>query len=72
MKEFIIKEIVINNFKGQSRTFTPNDVKTFVKGANGVGKNNVIQGFLLVVDFIHRCIECKKSRVVRFTFGVDA
>ena len=27
MKEFIIKEIVLSNFKGQSRTFTPNDVK---------------------------------------------
>ena len=45
MKEFIIKEIVLNNFKGQSRTFTPNDVKTFVKGANGVGKTTLYKAF---------------------------
>ena len=45
MKEFIIKEIVLSNFKGQSRTFTPNDVKTFVKGANGVGKTTLYKAF---------------------------
>lgn len=45
MKEFIIKEIILNNFKGQSRTFTPNDVKTFVKGANGVGKTTLYKAF---------------------------
>lgn len=45
MKEFIIKEIVLSNFKGQSRTFTPNYVKTFVKGANGVGKTTLYKAF---------------------------
>jgi DNA repair exonuclease SbcCD ATPase subunit len=45
MKEFIIKEIVLSNFKGQSRTFTPNDVRTFVKGANGVGKTTLYKAF---------------------------
>ena len=45
MKELIIKEIVLSNFKGQSRTFTPNDVKTFVKGANGVGKTTLYKAF---------------------------
>ena len=45
MKEFIIKEIVLKNFKGQNRTFTPNDVKTFVKGANGVGKTTIYKAF---------------------------
>ena len=45
MKEFIIKEIVLSNFKGQNRTFTPNDVKTFVKGANGVGKTTLYKAF---------------------------
>ena len=45
MKEFIIKEITINNFKGQSRTFVPNDIKTFVKGANGVGKTTLYKAF---------------------------
>ena len=45
MKEFIIKEIVLSNFKGQSRTFTPNDVKTLVKGANGVGKTTLYKAF---------------------------
>lgn len=45
MKEFIVKEIVLSNFKGQSRTFTPNDVKTFVKGANGVGKTTLYKAF---------------------------
>lgn len=45
MKEFIIKEIVLSNFKGQSRTFTPNDLKTFVKGANGVGKTTLYKAF---------------------------
>lgn len=45
MKEFIIKEITLNNFKGQSRTFVPNDIKTFVKGANGVGKTTLYKAF---------------------------
>lgn len=45
MKEFIIKEIVLSNFKGQSRTFVPNDIKTFVKGANGVGKTTLYKAF---------------------------
>lgn len=45
MKEFIIKEIVLSNFKGQSRAFTPNDVRTFVKGANGVGKTTLYKAF---------------------------
>lgn len=45
MKEFIIKEIALSNFKGQSRTFTPNDVRTFVKGANGVGKTTLYKAF---------------------------
>lgn len=45
MKEFIIKEIVLSNFKGQSRTFTPNEIKTFVKGANGVGKTTLYKAF---------------------------
>lgn len=45
MKEFIIKEITLSNFKGQSRTFMPNDIKTFVKGANGVGKTTLYKAF---------------------------
>lgn len=45
MKEFIIKEIVLKNFKGQSRVFTPNEVKTLVKGANGVGKTTLYKAF---------------------------
>ena len=45
MKEFIIKEIALSNFKGQSRTFIPNDVRTFVKGANGVGKTTLYKAF---------------------------
>lgn len=45
MKELIIKEIVLSNFKGQSRTFTPNDIRTFVKGANGVGKTTLYKAF---------------------------
>ena len=45
MKEFIIKEITLNNFKGQSRTFVPNEIKTFVKGANGVGKTTLYKAF---------------------------
>ena len=45
MKEFIIKEITLNNFKGQNRTFTPNEIKTFVKGANGVGKTTLYKSF---------------------------
>lgn len=45
MKEFIIKEITLSNFKGQSRTFVPNEIKTFVKGANGVGKTTLYKAF---------------------------
>ena len=45
MKEFIIKEIALSNFKGQSRTFLPNEIKTFVKGANGVGKTTLYKAF---------------------------
>lgn len=45
MKEFIIKEITLTNFKGQSRTFVPNEIKTFVKGANGVGKTTLYKAF---------------------------
>lgn len=45
MKEFIIKEIVLKNFKGQNRVFTPNKVKTLVKGANGVGKTTLYKSF---------------------------
>lgn len=45
MKEFLIKKLAIKNFKGQTRTFTPNDVKTFVKGANGVGKTTLYKAF---------------------------
>ncbi len=45
MKEFILKEIVLKNFKGQNRTFEPNAHKTFVKGANGVGKTTLYKAF---------------------------
>lgn len=45
MKEFIIKEITLNNFKGQNRTFTPNEIKTLVKGSNGVGKTTLYKAF---------------------------
>lgn len=45
MKEFIIKELALKDFKGQTRTFTPNDVRTFVKGANGVGKTTLYKAF---------------------------
>lgn len=41
MKEFVIKELVLRDFKGQNRTFTPNDIRTFVKGSNGVGKTTL-------------------------------
>ena len=53
MKDFVIKELALKNFKGQSRTFTPNKLRTFVKGANGGRKNNVIQSFLLASYVIH-------------------
>lgn len=45
MKEFLIKKLSIKDFKGQTRTFTPNDVRTFVKGANGVGKTTLYKAF---------------------------
>lgn len=45
MKEFIIKEITLKNFKGQSRVFTPNELKTLVKGSNGVGKTTLYKAF---------------------------
>lgn len=45
MKEFKIKKLVLKDFKGQSRTFEPNEHKTFVKGANGVGKTTLYKAF---------------------------
>lgn len=45
MKEFKIKKLVLKDFKGQNRTFEPNEHKTFVKGANGVGKTTLYKAF---------------------------
>lgn len=45
MKEFTIKEVTLKNFKGQSRVFTPNELKTLIKGANGVGKTTLYKAF---------------------------
>lgn len=45
MKEFKIKKLVLKDFKGQNRTFEPNAHKTFVKGANGVGKTTLYKAF---------------------------
>ena len=45
MKEIIIKELRISNFKGQNRVFYPNKDKTFVKGANGIGKTTLYKAF---------------------------
>lgn len=45
MKEFKIKKLVLKDFKGQSRTFEPNEHRTFVKGANGVGKTTLYKAF---------------------------
>ena len=45
MKDFVIKELALKNFKGQSRAFTPNELRTFVKGANGVGKTTLYKAF---------------------------
>ena len=45
MKNFKIKELSLSNFKGQTRTFTPNDDYTNVRGANGVGKTTLYKAF---------------------------
>lgn len=45
MKNFVIKKLSISNFKGQTRVFTPHEIKTYVKGANGVGKTTLYKAF---------------------------
>ena len=45
MKEFVIKELRLKDFKGQTRVFTPNECKTIVKGCNGVGKTTLYKAF---------------------------
>lgn len=45
MKDFYIKELRLKDFKGQTRVFTPNEVKTIVKGCNGAGKTTLYKAF---------------------------
>lgn len=45
MKEIIITELTLKDFKGQSREFTPNKGVTKVKGYNGVGKTTLYKAF---------------------------
>ena len=63
MKEFIIKEIVLKNFKGQSRLFTPNELKTFVKGANGVGKTTLYKAFCWLLTSYTDAINVKNHEL---------
>ena len=49
MKEIIIKELSLYNFKGQTRTFHPNRDRTFVKGANGIGKTSLYKAFCWLI-----------------------
>ena len=45
MKEFIIKDLTLKNFKGQNRVFKPNKSVTKVFGENGIGKTTLYKGF---------------------------
>lgn len=63
MKEFIIKELVLKNFKGQTRSFVPNDVKTFVKGANGVGKTTLYKAFCWLLTSYTDAINVKNHEL---------
>lgn len=45
MKNFKIISLSLSNFKGQTRTFVPNEDKTTVRGANGVGKTTLYKAF---------------------------
>lgn len=49
MKDFYIKELHLKDFKGQTRVFTPNEVKTIVKGCNGVGKTTLYKAFCWLI-----------------------
>lgn len=45
MKDFVIKELTLSNFKGQTRAFSPNERLTKVCGANGIGKTTLYKAF---------------------------
>lgn len=45
MKNFVIKELSLYDFKGQTRTFTPNDLSTHIRGVNGIGKTTLYKAF---------------------------
>ena len=45
MKNFKIISLSLSNFKGQTRIFVPNEDKTNVRGANGVGKTTLYKAF---------------------------
>ena len=63
MKDFIIKELALKNFKGQSRTFTPNELRTFVKGANGVGKTTLYKAFCWLLTSYTDAINVKNHEL---------
>lgn len=63
MKEFTIKEITLKNFKGQSRVFTPNELKTLVKGANGVGKTTLYKAFCWLLTAYTDAINVKNHEL---------
>lgn len=63
MKDFIIKNLSIYDFKGQTRTFTPNEHKTFVKGANGVGKTTIYKAFCWLLTSYTDAINVKNHEL---------
>lgn len=63
MKDFVIKELALKNFKGQSRTFTPNELRTFIKGANGVGKTTLYKAFCWLLTSYTDAINVKNHEL---------
>lgn len=63
MKEFVIKKLVLKDFKGQNRIFEPNEVKTFVKGANGVGKTTLYKAFCWLLTSYTDAINVKNHEL---------
>ncbi len=63
MKDFVIKQLSLYNFKGQTRTFMPHDLRTFVRGANGVGKTTLYKSFCWLLTSYTDCINPKNHEL---------
>lgn len=63
MKEFVIKELTLKNFKGQNRTFSPNETTTKVCGVNGVGKTALYKAFAWLLTGFTDAINVKNHEL---------